>query len=780
MKSASNALRTARWWNPILALGFAAASFALPFSARAAYEPEYDASDYDDNQSYSYVREIDGSAALTQGDSGEREEASINQPLLAGDRFQVSRGGRAEIVLSDSSLLRLDGDTEIILEDLAASRDANAERTRLRLLSGTLQIVVDERWLGNEPPRIDTDNATFYLQQAGIYLVRADRSGWSELVVRSGAAEVLTPRGSVLVRENEMATVDGDEYPRAELDAAPQLSTLERWGRELEQEASQADYDYVDDSLRYSASSLDRYGSWVEVENRRAWRPRVATDWRPYSAGNWRYTPSGYTWVSSETWGWVPYHYGTWDYAPHHGWVWYPGRVYSPAWVYWYWTPTHVGWCPVGYYSNHYDRHYRSGLRFGVYGWAGGEWGSFAHWNFLPTNRLRDHHGQARWVRPSYALEREMGGQRLGRGIITTDTRGITPDVLAKPEGAVRVLRTRPGRGGADLPDVTPFVARGELPPEVARQVTANKPAERVRATPLRTAAVAGGEKPELERRPVRTARPSGPAGEVGRAPVSGSGPRVLATKPKEPADWRESGKPEGGIAVQRRPAARPQDWREETTIKPAPGPSMERRPAARPARPVETKPAEGNPQPGVRLERRPAAPVVLPRGEAPTAAGSGGTVRARGPARDPVVRPVEVKPRESSGPGTVIERRPAARPEPSVRPQATQPAYRPQPRQVDPGTERRGQGTAIRPVEPRPSVSAPAPRRQPAPCGAAGPAARSAQPAGPFGAAGPARASFGSGPPGGVAEAGRRQGRLRRAQGDPRPPAGVAAAGSS
>ena len=36
-----------------------------------------------------------------------------------------------------------------------------------------------------------------------------------------------------------------------------------------------------------------------------------------------------------------------------------PGASYSPAWVYWNYTPSYLGWCPVGYYG-YYDNYYRS------------------------------------------------------------------------------------------------------------------------------------------------------------------------------------------------------------------------------------------------------------------------------------------------------------------------------------------------------------------------------------------------------------------------------------
>jgi hypothetical protein len=58
----------------------------------------------------------------------------------------------------------------------------------------------------------------------------------------------------------------------------------------------------------------------------------------------------GYTWISSEPWGWLPYHYGMWNYSAEFGWFWMPGDFgfWSPALVSWYTGPGLIGWAPLG------------------------------------------------------------------------------------------------------------------------------------------------------------------------------------------------------------------------------------------------------------------------------------------------------------------------------------------------------------------------------------------------------------------------------------------------
>lgn len=513
------------------------------------------AADRDD--SYGYLRMVEGAATLVQAgsseDRGVRTPAEVNQPVLVGDRLEVPSRSHVEVVLADRNLLRIDGGSELVLEHLAASPDARDRATVVRLIEGNFQLVVTDDSLGEELPRVETPNATVYVQDFGTYRITTDQERWSEVVVRKGKAEVVTDRGSQIVRADEQVYVEGDRWASAGVEPAGSYDSLERWARNLDQDLL-ADVRYVDDNLRYHAAPLARHGSWITYEGRPYWRPRVAAGWRPYWQGRWGWTPSGVTWISYEPWGWVPYHYGTWDYVPAYGWVWQPGRRFAPAWVYWYWGPSYVGWCPTGYYTRYYgSRHH--GFRFGVYGWAGGDWGGFNHWTFISSNyfrgyrqgyrdgfrdgsrdRWRDHWNVQRYAVP---IDQMRGRTPLERGIITTDTRPIPPDTWDDPRTAVRVLRDHPtgrrgGPGGGDLPDVTPFVARKpELPPAVVRTVVDDRDGNQLDGTPLRPRTL-GPRQPDSPSSP-RVAR------EVPRPQTEGERPSVRVMTGNRPdPDTRE------------------------------------------------------------------------------------------------------------------------------------------------------------------------------------------------------------------------------------------------
>src|SRR4051794_37829165 len=360
-----------------------------------------------DDGGYGYFRLVEGPAAqIQQGgtDANERVDAEINQPVLAGDHLWVPQRSKVEIVLADQNILRVDGRSELILERLAASPDRNDRATVIRLLAGNVQLIVSQDALGDELPRIETPNATVYPQHYGVYRITAD-DGWSQVVVRRGIAQVVTNAGSSRVKADEEVVIDDrDPDRRADVGEAGAFDSLERWGRQLDDEYASADQPYVDDNLRYAAAPLARYGSWIEINGSSYWRPRVNADWRPYWQGRWIYTPAGLTWISSEPWGWVPYHYGSWDYAPGYGWVWQPGYVWSPAWVYWYWGPSYVGWCPTGYYTRYYgpELGVNVGFRWGVYGWAGGSWSLFDRWSFVSTSYFSYGDGYRQGYRDGY------------------------------------------------------------------------------------------------------------------------------------------------------------------------------------------------------------------------------------------------------------------------------------------------------------------------------------------------------------------------------------------
>jgi hypothetical protein len=643
--------------------------------------------------SYGYLRVVEGAATLTPAD-GERAAVEINQPVLAGDHLYVPERGHVEIVLADHNLLRVDGGSELVVERQAGETGRDDQATVIRLLEGNVQLAVLQDSLGDQLPRIDTPNSTIYVKNYGIYRLTAQRDGFSQVVVRRGTAEVVTDQDQQTVRADQQASIESGNDQQAGIDVqqAGAADSLERWARRLDDEAASQQLannaGNLDDDLSYQAASLASYGSWVDVEGTRYWRPRVEAGWRPYWHGRWAYTPAGLTWIAYEPWGWVPFHYGSWNYLDNYGWVWQPGYVWSPAWVYWYWGPSYVGWCPTGFYTSFYASSFGGdfGFRRGVYGWAGGNWGLFDRWSFVGSGYFRDGYragyrrgywdGRREVQRYAVPIDR-LRGAGLERGVITTDTKPLRPDTWHDQGAVLHALNVRPngatgngphngrdvGVGGREVPDVTQFIARKpQLPTDLVRTVAVQGAGHGLDGTPFKPATLGkpshgpGNGRPTGDRTWTRT-------GTTGDAPGAKPG-RVIVDNPKPGRTGRpaDNGRPvDNG-----RPAdsAKPRTWErpgrpapnaDGGAPKPRPGPDQkpDRSPVdngrpTRTDRPDQThqpdrtthRPAAnddgGSPRPD--RNREPAPPKVEPRREpAPPP-------RAE-PRREPE-RPTRVEPR--------------------------------------------------------------------------------------------------------------------------------------
>ena len=450
-------------------------SFAAPpVSAQEAETPiDYDAAIAQSgiDGSYGYLRALDGPATLIQGDTRERIQLTVNEPVLVGDRIFASGESRVEILLADGNLVRVGDRAELHFRALANSADTSDPASILELVRGSLQLVVAANPPEAERPSVVTPNATVRPPGAGSFLIVVDDGGRSEVVVREGLAEVTTRTELAEVRRGESLFVEGARGDRLRFAAAPGLQHLEAWGRGLGEQAGGEYAAHVDPDLHYAASSLGGHGSWVQVDAGVAWRPRVSTGWAPYRHGRWRNTPSGMFWVSYEPWGWVPYHYGYWDLDPNWGWIWFPGRRFAVAHVYWYWGPSYAGWIPSGYYWRHYRNHYGSrwGFHFGVYGHIGGGFGRYRHWTFLPHGRL-GHRRQHFYSVGGSDFGR--GRKAVERGVLLTDSRLLGRQAQRRPAQTLASLRRAVSRDGRTGVDANGFIDRGaSLPREVERVV---------------------------------------------------------------------------------------------------------------------------------------------------------------------------------------------------------------------------------------------------------------------------------------------------------------------
>lgn len=319
--------------------------------------------------------------------------ARPSTPILAGDRLVTGPSSRAEAILADGNVLRVDVRTSLRFDRMARTFESEDERNALTVERGA---VVLEHLLDTsreEATRIDTEDATVLVPDRGLVRVDAGRRG-TEVYVVSGKAELNARSGRATLHAGEYAFVSGSEEIEVDAVDAPRdrFTRFVEERRERGRSAPGNRYVSSDYAYDYAVSDFDSSGSWVYSADSGSycWRPTVAEDWRPYTSGYWRWTPAGLTWVPYESWGWMTFHFGSWLWDTSFGWCWSPGTVYSPAWVYWCYTPRYVGWCPIGYYAGYRPWHGHGGphgyprlhgaaepVRFDPRGWS-----------YLPVDRV--------------------------------------------------------------------------------------------------------------------------------------------------------------------------------------------------------------------------------------------------------------------------------------------------------------------------------------------------------------------------------------------------------
>jgi len=300
--------------------------------------------------SYARLSYVRGDVFVQRGAELGYEKGEVNLALIEGDRLGT-RDGLAEVQFNLRNYLRIDRDSQVEFAVLPREGD---DKIQIRLLEGSLYLRV--RSLAVEKNiEVHSPDASYYILEEGLY--RFDvRDGSTDVFVDQGQLEAAGEEGSLLVQNNEgLRAVDGRLESEASY-ARPAYDEFDRWNSSRDDQLA-----VRRSSTRYLPTALDSYedelydnGRWVyEQPYGYVWTPYVSySDWRPYYYGRWVWYPIiGWTWVSSESWGWCTYHYGRWHWRHGLGWHWIPTSYWGPAWVHWYSDYDHIGWCPLSWYN---------------------------------------------------------------------------------------------------------------------------------------------------------------------------------------------------------------------------------------------------------------------------------------------------------------------------------------------------------------------------------------------------------------------------------------------
>ena len=303
---------------------------------------------------------IHGDLSTQHSDSSEWVAATLNTPVVNGDRISTGKQSRAEIQLDHANVLRM--------SDESTANVVNLSRNQIQLQVG--QGLVNLNVLKNSDANveIDTPNVAIRPQMnEGSYRITVNSDGETIVDVREGSAEIATPQGSTRVDRDQRITIQGNaDNAQYNVSAAVRRDDWDKWNEDRDHVIERASSWRHTDPYYTGTHDLDDYGHWRDVPDYGSvWFPNDGPDWAPYRDGRWVFEPYyGWTWVSYEPWGWAPYHYGRW-FVYGGSWGWWPGPIYGgyrPIWA-----PAYVSF--FGFGGGGWSVGFGFGGGFGSIGW---------------------------------------------------------------------------------------------------------------------------------------------------------------------------------------------------------------------------------------------------------------------------------------------------------------------------------------------------------------------------------------------------------------------------
>jgi len=140
---------------------------------------------------------------------------SLQQQVLAGAPIQTGPAGHVEILLNPGSFLRLDENSEVVLDSVELTRIA------VRVVSGTVLIESAELDKGTSI-HVTTGNLSTRIVSTGVYRFSGDTAS-----VIDGKLE--TADSSIKLKKGQEVTATGNGYEKTRLTANAGSSELDRW-----------------------------------------------------------------------------------------------------------------------------------------------------------------------------------------------------------------------------------------------------------------------------------------------------------------------------------------------------------------------------------------------------------------------------------------------------------------------------------------------------------------------------------------------------------------------
>ena len=282
-------------------------------------------------------------------------------PAGPGDIFHSGENSRAELVLPNDTLIRLDQSTEV---ELVALED---DLTQVGVTSG------QARFFNNGQEAILRADTPFgYVLAPGASsfdLTVGDAS--MDVVALNGTVSFFQTSGGMATRYDVTAgssslLADSRNVDSGDGEVDPEW---DRWNARRDaarRRMAAVSSAYLPEGLQPDAYVLEENGRWENVPyeggNYVFWRPvGVVTGWSPFTCGRWTRWYREQVWIPYEPFGYITHHYGhwvvvngIWYWVPPTAFVttrrvfWHPGRV---GWIY---TDRYIGWVPLAPHEVYY------------------------------------------------------------------------------------------------------------------------------------------------------------------------------------------------------------------------------------------------------------------------------------------------------------------------------------------------------------------------------------------------------------------------------------------
>ena len=564
---------------------------------------------------------LNGDVSVRRGDSGDWMAAAVNTPLVVQDHVVTGAASRAEMQFDWANMLRLAPNTEVRLAEM------EYRRYQVQVARGTVTLGVLRD--SDAEIEVNTPQVSVRPLKRGLYRVFVREDGHTEVTVRSGEAEIYSPRGAERLHSGRTMLVRGTaSEPEFQIVQAVAEDDWDRWNedrnRNLERTRS---YSYVSRDV-YGADDLDAHGRWVyDQPYGWVWAPSgVGPYWAPYRYGRWVWIDwYGWSWLSYDPWGWAPFHYGRWYHHASWGWCWWPGYMHNRQ----YWSPGLVAFFGWGRHSG-----LGTGIGFGHIGWlplaphepfhawyGNRYYGGYRNRTYVDNSinivnnvNITNVYRNARVTNGVTGIEAaEFGRGRAARAIQGSQVdfaraslmRGAVPvtpsaDSLRYSDRVVQAgnlpRSTAPGRFYSRRPaanvERVPFEQQRQGVEQMVRRGLGGGAAQATAAAPAGNLPRTGGERPVTRGESGNLSRiEGGGARGAGTRAEAGNLPR---TSEQAPSGWRRLGEPARGAQTEsRQESGRTGRAFGEPVTRPA-APEASRQPERRAEEPIRRESSEG------------------------------------------------------------------------------------------------------------------------------------------------------------------------------------------